>query len=209
MMLNVPIFPLPDTVFFPHTLLPLHIFEPRYKALISDALAGDKMLGIVQLRPGWHDDYFGTPPIYKMLGVGKIVEVDKFDDGRYDIVLSGMYRTQVRQEISGEHYRRAEVEVIDDLVPPGKKQEVEDVHTILLRIYEKLSDALPEGLSILPGVDIYTLSPGMLVDVMTSLLVDDSYERQSLLAEPDVSRRQQLLRVQIRNLFNPLPTEEE
>ena len=100
-------------------------------------------------------------------------------------------------------------EVVDDLVPPDKLADVRDVHEILLRIFNKLSDALPEGLSIIPGDDASGLTPGKLVDVMASLLVDDAYERQSLLAEADVSRRQQLLRVQIRNMFNPTPLDEE
>jgi len=207
--LNVPIFPLPDTVFFPHTYLPLHVFEPRYKTLVADALAGDKMMGVVQLRPGWHDDYFGAPAVYKIMGVGKIIEAERLEDGRYDILLEGMYRTQLRQEIEGETYRRAEVDIVEDVIRPGLETEVRDVHDILLRIYEKLSDALPEGMAILPGVKVQDLDPGTLVDVMSSLLVDDAYERQSLLAEPDVARRQQLLRVQIRNMFNPLATEED
>jgi len=208
-IITVPLFPLPDTVLFPHTLLPLHVFEPRYKTLIADAIAGDKLLGIVQLRPGWHEDYFGAPPIYKNLGVGRILEVDQFEDGRYDILLSGLYRTQIVDEIMTEPYRRAEVEIIDDIIPEGREREVEDIHSILLNIFEKLADALPEGLTILPGADVHTLPPGPLVDVMTGLLVDDTYERQSLLAEPDVSRRQQLLRVQIRNMFNPNITTED
>jgi len=208
-IITVPLFPLPDTVLFPHTLLPLHVFEPRYKTLIADAIAGDKLLGVVQLRPGWHEDYFGTPPIYKNLGVGRILEIDQFEDGRYDILLSGLYRTQIVDEITTEPYRRAEVEILDDIIPEGREREVEDIHSILLSIFEKLADALPEGLTILPGADVHTLPPGPLVDVMTGLLVDDAYERQSLLAEPDVSRRQQLLRVQIRNMFNPNITTED
>lgn len=210
MILTVPIFPLPDTVFFPNTLLPLHVFEPRYKKLVSHILEGDRLMGVVQLRPGWHDDYFGAPPVYKILGIGKIVDVEQWPDGRYDIVLSGMHRVQLLEEMPPiDEFRVAKVEVVDDLVPPDKLAEVRDVHEILIKIFDKLSDALPEGLSIIPGDDPRSLTPGNLVDVMASLLVDDAYERQSLLAEPDVSRRQQLLRVQIRNMFNPLPLEDD
>ncbi len=191
-------------------MLPLHVFEPRYKKLVAHALEGDRLLGVVQLRPGWHDDYFGAPPVYKILGVGRIVDVEQWPDGRYDIVLSGLYRTQVLEELpSVDEFRLARVEVVDDLIPPDRLAEVRDVHEILLKIFDKLSDALPEGLSIIPGDDARRLTPGKLVDVMASLLVDDAYERQSLLAEPDVSRRQQLLRVQIRNMFNPTPLDED
>lgn len=206
--LNVPLFPLPDTVFFPHTILPLHVFEPRYKAMVSDALDGDNLIGVVQLRPGWHEDYFDAPQLYKILSVGTITEVDRWDDGRYDIVLTGVYRTRIMAEIEGLPYRRAEVEVLPDIMQPGREREVTDVHELLINIFEKLSAALPSDLAILPGTDVSSLSPGALTDVMASLLVNDPYERQSLLAETDVARRQQLLRVQIQTIFNPNLTEE-
>lgn len=206
--INVPLFPLPDTVFFPHTILPLHVFEPRYKAMISDALEGDNLVGVAQLRPGWHEDYFGSPQLYKVLGVGTITEVDRWDDGRYDIVLSGVYRTRIMAEVDGLPYRRAEVEVLPDITQADREREIADVHSLLITIFEKLSAALPQDLSILPGTDVSSLSPGALTDVMASLLVNDAYERQSLLAETDVARRQQLLRVQIQTIFNPNFTED-
>jgi Lon protease-like protein len=86
---TVPIFPLPNLVFFPETLLPLHIFEPRYKTMIADVLAGDRQLGIVQLRPGWDKDYYGTPPVYKHLTVGTVIRDNRLADGRYDVLVRG------------------------------------------------------------------------------------------------------------------------
>ena len=61
----LPLFPLPNIVFFPHTRLPLHVFEPRYRQLVQDAVEGDERFGIVLLRPGWETDYFGAPPVYE------------------------------------------------------------------------------------------------------------------------------------------------
>ncbi len=206
--LNIPLFPLPETVFFPHTLLPLHVFEPRYKEMVSDALASDRIVGVVQLRPGWDENYFGAPPIYKTLGVGEIIEADRWSDGRYDIIVSGLYRTHITQELEGQPYRQAEVQVVSDFVPLDKAREVAEVHGLLLKIFEKLSTALPKDLSILHETDVNSLTPGMLTDVMASLLVNDPYERQSLLSEPDVARRQQLLRIQIQTLFNPIIPED-
>lgn len=206
--INVPLFPLPDTVLFPHTLLPLHVFEPRYKALISDALASDKMIGVVQLRPGWDDDYFGCPPIYKLFGIGRIVESERWDDGRYDILLTGLYRAQLVQEIEREVYREAEVELVPDYIPADHAVEVQDIHEILLQVLKKLSSTLPPDVKIYAGEDLNNLSPGMLTDIMASLLVNDPYDRQSLLAESNVARRQQLLRVQIQAMLNPYLPEE-
>jgi Lon protease-like protein len=201
--INVPLFPLPDTVLFPHTLLPLHVFEPRYKAMIADVLASEQMIGVVQLRPGWDDDYFGSPPIYKVFGIGRIIESERWPDGRYDVLVSGLYRAQLVQEVEHDVYRQAEVEIINDYIPADKAREVSDVHTILLEILKKFSSALPPDLKIYAGDDLESLSPGMLTDVMASLLVNDPYDRQSLLSEPNVARRQQLLRIQIQAMLNP------
>src|SRR5687768_12707370 len=93
---TIPIFPLPDLVFFPGTLLPLHIFEPRYKRMISDLLADGRLLGVVQLRPGWDKDYYGNPAVYKVMGVGELVEHRRHADGRYDILLEGKFRGLIR-----------------------------------------------------------------------------------------------------------------
>lgn len=206
--ITVPLFPLPDTVFFPHTLIPLHVFEPRYKAMISDVLASESMLGVVQLRPGWDEDYFGAPPIYKVFGLGRIVEAEQWPDGRYDILVSGLYRAKLIQEIEHETYRQAEVELIQDYIPAEKAAEVQEVHDILLQVLKKLSSVLPDDVRIYTGTDLDSISPGQLTDVMTSLLVNDPYERQSLLSEPNVARRQQLLRVQIQHVLNAGPSEE-
>lgn len=201
--ITVPILPLPDTVFFPHTLLPLHIFEPRYKQMIKDVLDSNGMVGVVQLRPGWHESYFESPPVYKVLGVGSIIESEQLEDGRYDILLSGRYRTQIVAEQETAIYRSAEVHIVEDEIQPADADNVSTDHETLLTLYAKISAALPSGTSLHPGLDEKTVPPGTLVDVMSSLLVNDPYERQSLLSEPDVARRQQLLRVQIRSMFNP------
>src|SRR5438045_1087130 len=95
---SIPIFPLPNIVFYPNTLLPLHIFEPRYKEMVADCLSGDRTVGIVQLRPGWENNYYGNPPVYRILGIGEIVSTKQWDDGRYDIVLAGNRRGQILAE---------------------------------------------------------------------------------------------------------------
>ena len=81
--INAPIFPLPNTVFFPGTLLPLHVFEPRYKSMVSEVLRPGAMMGVVQLKSGWDEDYFGTPPVHRTMSVGHIVWHRPLDDGRY------------------------------------------------------------------------------------------------------------------------------
>ena len=78
----LPIFPLPNVVLFPNVFLPLHIFEPRYREMVADAVASDRMIGMVLLRPGWQGDYEGRPPVFPVGCSGVITHVDKLEDGQ-------------------------------------------------------------------------------------------------------------------------------
>lgn len=200
--LEIPVFPLPDVVLFPNTRLPLHVFEPRYKQMIADCLAGDKMLAIAQLKPGWREDYYGAPPVYRVVGVGRIVEHVDLEGGRYDIVVEGVARgTVVREQMRGP-YRIATVETVPD-IPPSDPQVVETYTRAMKRLLHRIAIALPEfDLTIRPGL-MSELHPGIVADLIAHVLVDDPYERQSLLAEPDVTRRVQLARIRVRAMLRP------
>jgi len=110
----LPIFPLPNVVLFPGVFLPLHIFEPRYREMVADALASDRMIGMVLLRPGWQHEYEGRPPIYPIGCSGVITHVETLPDGRYNIVLRGVERFRILEEDDGRNYRRAIVEPAPD-----------------------------------------------------------------------------------------------
>jgi Lon protease-like protein len=113
--MTLPLFPLPETVFFPHTLLPLHIFEPRYRAMVADCLAGEKRMVVVRLLPGWEQDYYGRPPIHTVAGVGEVVEVERLPDGRYNILLKGFARVLIEEELPPtEAYRVARCRPLED-----------------------------------------------------------------------------------------------
>src|SRR5580765_2760798 len=110
----LPIFPLPNVVLFPNVFLPLHIFEPRYREMIADALESDRMIGMVLLRPGWQRDYEGRPPVYPIGCSGVITHVERLADGRYNIVLRGLERFRILQEDDSRSYRRAVVEPVPE-----------------------------------------------------------------------------------------------
>jgi Lon protease-like protein len=103
----LPLFPLPNVVLFPGVSLPLHIFESRYRQMIADALEGDRLIGMVLLRPGWDHDYDGRPPIYETGCTGLITHVEELPDGRYNIVLRGLERFRIVEEDHALSYRRA------------------------------------------------------------------------------------------------------
>ena len=108
----LPLFPLPNVVLFPNVFLPLHIFESRYREMVADAIASDRMIGMVLLRPGWEHDYEGCPPVYPIGCSGVITHFDRLPDGRYNIVLRGLERFRIAQEDRSRNYRRAVVDML-------------------------------------------------------------------------------------------------
>ena len=95
---RAPLFPLPNGVLLPGELLPLHIFEPRYRQMIEDARKGRGVIAIATLLPGWEADPHGSPDIADVVGIGRLVKDRLNDDGTSDIVLHGVSRGRVLQE---------------------------------------------------------------------------------------------------------------
>jgi len=106
----LPLFPLPGVVLFPNVFLPLHIFEPRYREMVTDAISGDRMIGMVLLKPGWEHDYEGRPPVFDVGCSGVISHFERLGDGRYNIILRGLERFRIKEEDHTRSYRRASVE---------------------------------------------------------------------------------------------------
>jgi Lon protease-like protein len=107
---TIPIFPLPNVVLFPNVFLPLHIFEARYRSMVSDAVAGDRIIGMVLLQPGYESDYEGRPPVFQVGCAGVITHADPLPDGRFNIVLRGLERFRITGEDASRQYRMAHVE---------------------------------------------------------------------------------------------------
>jgi Lon protease-like protein len=109
------IFPLTGALLFPRMQLPLHIFEPRYRALVTDSLARDRRIGMIQPRPGFREGPGEVLPLFEIGCVGRIAEVEALDDGRFDIVLEGLSRFRVVRELEvATLFRQVEAELIAD-----------------------------------------------------------------------------------------------
>ena len=115
---SIPLFPLPNVVLFPNVFLPLHIFEPRYRQMVADALVEDRIIGMTLLRPGYEANYEGRPAIYPIGCAGVITHSQPLGDGRYDIVLRGMEKFRIRSEDQSRPYRVGHVEGISEVIPP-------------------------------------------------------------------------------------------
>jgi uncharacterized protein len=117
---EIPLFPLPNAVLFPGAFLPLHIFEPRYRTMLTDALAGDRVIGLVLLRPG-RDSHDEEPPrVYSVGCAGLISHADRLEDGHYNVILRGLAKFRILGEATetgsslGRPYRVARIEPIQE-----------------------------------------------------------------------------------------------
>lgn len=106
---RIPVFPLPNVVFFPRMYLPLHIFEPRYRDMVTDAVAGGQCVGMALLKEGWEEDYYGNPPVFDLGCVGRLVSVQPLPDGRFNILLQGVSRFEICEQFYEKPYREATV----------------------------------------------------------------------------------------------------
>ena len=119
-MVVLPIFPLPGLTFFPHTLLPLHIFEARYRAMVSDCLARDRRLAVVGLEPGYEAAYDGKPAVHAVAGAGEIIRWERLATGRFNILLRGDCRVRIEAELPTDTlYRVVRGRVLEDVIPQG------------------------------------------------------------------------------------------
>ena len=118
---TIPLFPLPDVVLFPDAALPLRIFEPRYRAMVADAIKGNHIIGMVLLQPGHEADYEGRPPIFPVGCAGIITQVEQLPNGEYTLVLRGLQRFRVMSEDPGGAYRVAHITPLPE-PPPDEPQ---------------------------------------------------------------------------------------
>lgn len=180
----LPIFPLPNIVFFPQTRLPLHVFEPRYRQMVKDALEADQRIGIVLLRPGWEADYFGAPAVYEVATLGTIEQAVPLEDGRYNIVVRGDARVRVLDEVSRVPYRTARV-----VTQPETPRALEDAYAQR----EWLADLSRQYLEYLPDQAAVPELDTVNLDALTNALIMslnlDVEEKQKLLEMDDVLKR--------------------
>lgn len=173
---EIPIFPLPNVVLFPNVFLPLHIFEPRYRQMVADALAGDRIIGMVLLRPGWEGNYEGRPPVYPIGCAGLITHAEPIPDGRYNIVLRGLEKFRILEEQSGGEYRIARVQTLMEETNEAERASMRNER----RRLEALLVPQPEG----RGSDAKvppTMADEDLVNALAQYLELEPVEKQALL----------------------------
>lgn len=180
----LPLFPLPNLVFFPNTRLPLHVFEPRYRQMVMDALEADNRFGIVLLRPGWETDYFGAPAIHDCGTMGTIEQAVPLEDGRFNILVRGDIRVRIVDEVSSVPYRTARVIARPEIVRTATEAYAQR---------EWLADLSHQYLEYLPDQtavpEIETVGLEALTNALIMSLNLDLEEKQRLLEIDDLIAR--------------------
>jgi len=180
----IPIFPLPTVVLFPNVLLPLHIFEPRYRQMLADVLAGDRVIGMVLLQSGWEHSVEDRPDVFPIGCAGVITHVEPMPDGRSNIVLRGLSKFRIQSENGSKPYRVATIDPIVESVSAGDR---ERLFAIRNRLEEVVLAAVPKRRRErqfppdIPDED--------LVNALSQYLELEPLERQALLESDGVVAR--------------------
>jgi Lon protease-like protein len=191
---RVRVFPLPNLVLFPHVMQPLHIFEPRYRDLLEDALAGDRLIAMAVLEPGWADDYEGRPPLYPIACLGRITTHHRLADGTYNVLVLCVQRVRLVRELEpSRDFREAEVELCADCCPPQPFAAQKTLHRRLREAFLKILPLMPEAQEQMDQLLSADVALGVLTDVISYMLDIDLHDKEALLAQVDVRRRAELL----------------
>ncbi len=184
---TVRLFPLPNLVLFPHVMQPLHIFERRYRDMVEAALAGDGLVAMAVLAPGWEKDYEGRPPVHPIACLGRITVHCRVAGGAYNLLLSGVKRVQLVRELSSKKaFREADAVLLEDEYPTDESGVGAGLHrrlrAAILRVLDNVSQAV-EQMDHLLGSD---LSLGAMTDIISYMIDIDLDAKMALLGETDV-----------------------
>lgn len=198
---QVGLFPLPKVVLFPHTVQPLHIFEPRYVELLADAVAKDGLIAMATYCDGWDESPVRPLPIEPIVGIGRVVAQHVLPNGTSNILLAGVRRARIIRELPLVHgYREARVRVLDDIYL-ATPQSASRRAAYRQRLLATITRMLPEGgeargnFQQLLDKDI---SLGTLADIVAAAMDWPWSVRRRLMAEPVVDRRARMVVARIR-----------
>jgi uncharacterized protein len=188
------LFPLPNLVVFPHVMQPLHVFEPRYRALVDEALNSDGLIAMAILAPGWEKDYEGRPPIRSTACLCKVATHQRNDDGNYNLLLLGVKRIEIVRELAlAKPFREADVRLCHDDYPDESAPSRARQQRRLLEAFKQSLPKLAETSEDLDQLLAKHVPLGMLTDIVAYTLDLGLKRKEQLLAETNVDRRVELL----------------
>ena len=188
------VFPLPNLVMFPHVMQALHIFEPRYRAMVEEALEDDRLIALGVLAPGWEQNYEGRPPLRSTACLCRIATHQRTEQGTYNVLVLGVRRLRVVQELPPKKlFRVVEAELLDDIEPDDEGTDAAAMQRELLSAFKRAMPKIPNAYEQLDQLLGSQISLGMLTDIVSYTVDLDLEVKVRLLQEQDVFRRAQLL----------------
>lgn len=190
----VPIFPLPDVCLLPGELLPLYVFEPRYRKLLAEALAGERLIALGRFQPGWEDNYYGNPPVYPCMGLGWIAAHCARPDGSSEIVLRGVERVRLLEVVRPMPFRLGRFAVLDEWTSSEEK-----LQRALLDIQDVLAAMRAGHAGPCDGIDLADADTHDLPGRLACALLYDADLKQRILEANDRTARMEHLLAELRS----------
>jgi len=197
---EAPVFPLPDVVFFPKTLLPLHIFESRYREMTRDVLRGERIICVTLLKSPESGEESSSVPIYEVGTLGYIEKYKLVEDGKYNILLNGLTKVRIHEYPQVRSYRTGQMEVIDDNTNPWN---INAEREKLMDQFRYLSDLADNRLP-LQEIQESNVSLEVLVNLLATWLPIPMTEKQKLLEINDIVLRSEIVREFLRQEIEDL-----
>lgn len=204
----MPLFPLAAVSLMPHAVLPLHIFEPRYRRMVADALDGPGQIAMAIFagpQALWEAEYEGSPPLRPAVCVGQIVQHHQLPDGRYNIALHGVCRARIQTELRDEDelvsavYRQARLEPVG--IEAIDESTLADARGRILNALTETSLAdLSDAETVVRHLRDEDVPTSAILELISFSLFNDPELRYALLAEGDVHRRAAVIQRELRSL---------
>lgn len=201
----MPLFPLEAVTLLPQQVLPLHIFEPRYRQMIEHALDGSGQFAMAVFKGrAWKQQYHGRPPLMRAVCIGQVAQHEKLPDGRFNVLLQGVCRARIASEIPPDEerlYRAATLEPID--AAPHDNEELADAREFLEQtLTEGPLAQLAASRAVLEYVQNEQIPTSALLELVSFTMLSGKSLRYRLLAEGDIQRRASIIRAELLSLGN-------
>lgn len=191
---EVRLFPLPNLVMFPHVIQPFHIFEPRYREMLEDALQGDHLIAMSTLDAGWENQYHAQPAIAPTVCIGRVVNYAAVDDGKYNILLLGIRRARIVEEFPlGRSFRQARVEVLEDLFETPSASRRAGLRNQLMERFQSFIPKYPSVQKQMEQLLSQDIPLGVLTDLVAHTLSLEQPFKLDLLGENRIDYRASML----------------
>lgn len=208
---EIPIFPLSNVVLFPQIQTPLHLFEPRYRQMVDQALAGERQIGMVAVPPEHVDEMGGDPPLYPIGCAGVIAQSQRLPDGRYNVVLAGTQRFRIEHEASRPEarlYRVAEVELLDDPFSDTEQERVARLRDRIVALVHSLVERTNAERATIVTPDVFSgVDDVTFVNSLSNALAFVTPEKQGLLEAETIplrfERLEGLLSFRLAEIYRP------